>query len=159
MTTASRVNGTAAMAADHDARPVDMLTGEVLDDDSGAIGAMTIETLNRFAADRRRIDRLRALVEERKMVLLAADDEGRKWMDELAVLETAADNVVAALHDWARKVGKASIETEMIRVTAWHKTRWAGPAMWDIFEKHRDVADSLGIRPIEGEPQVKITVR
>lgn len=148
---ATGTNGTAGGGV------VDVLTGEVLD--SGEVGAVTVETLNRFADMRRRIDRLRSLVDERKLVLVAADEEGRKWMDELAVLESAADSVVAALHDWARKVGKASIETEAIRVTAWHKTRWAGPAMWDIYEKHREVADSLGIRPIEGEAQLKITIR
>lgn len=152
-------NGTAEM--------VDMLTGEVLEVTDGgeraAEGPMTpvtIETLNRFAESRRRIDRLRVLVEERKMVLVAADEEGRKWLDELAVLETATDAVEAALHDWARAVnGKASIETEMIRVTAWRKNRWSGPTMWDIYEQHRDVADSLGIRPEPGEAQVKITIR
>lgn len=148
---ATGTNGTAGSGV------VDVLTGEVLD--GGEVGAVTVETLNRFADMRRRIDRLRSLVDERKLVLVAADEEGRKWMDELAVLESAADSVVAALHDWARKVGKASIETEAIRVTAWHKTRWVGPAMWDIYEKHREVADSLGIRPIEGEAQLKITVR
>ena len=136
---------------------VDVLTGEVVGADEAAV--MTIETLNAFAAARKRIERLRMLVDERKMVLVAQDTEGAVWLEELALLETANDAVEAALYDWARRVGKASIETESIRVTAWHKTRWAGPAMWDIYEKHREVADALGIEPREGEPQVKITVR
>jgi len=136
---------------------VDVETGEVLE--GGDHSAVSIETLNAFAGTRRRIDRLRMLLDERKMVLIAADEQGKAWLDELALLETANDAVEAALYDWARAVGKASIETECIRVTAWRKTRWLGPAMWDIYEKHRDVADALGIEPRQGEAQLKITVR
>lgn len=136
---------------------VDMTTGEV--HGSMGVGVIDVEALNAFAAARKRIDRLRHQVDERKMILIAQDEQGAAWLEELALLETANDAVESALHEWARAVGRASIETESIRVTAWHKTRWAGPSHWDIYEKHREVADQLGIEPTQGEAQVKITIR